>query len=426
MRLLLGLLFSIFFISATHAQRTCGTVPYTQQMILANPSLLNSYNKLQQQPSGYMGRPTNNAAIDTTANQIITIPVVIHLLYNTTDQNISDSQILSQLVVLNQDYRRQNADTNLTPPAFKPFAADARINFCLARVDTQGYITTGIIRKHTNQQLFLPNDAMKYSAQGGDDTWDCTKYLNIWVCNLISSSLGYGTMPGGPPDRDGIVVCFNVFGTVGDDLLYPYNLGRTATHEIGHWLGLRHTWGDANCGDDSIADTPQQESYNFGCPSFPHLSSCSPNANGDMFMDYMDFTNDACMNMFTVDQVRKMRSFFALNNIRNSILNAYQCDSATGKADPPGYNVSEDTIVTQPVVKTYPNPFHTQLTIESKDISPLAEKTLNIYNVLGIKVFETQLYQPFTTLSLSSLPTGIFILSIGEGSNVFTTKIIHE
>ena len=142
--------------------------------------------------------PANNLAGDTSALQIINIPVVVHVLYNTPDQNISDAQILSQFDVLNKDYRRQNADTANTPNAFKSFGADARITFCLAQVDPNGRRTSGIIRKAKSQGGFIPNDAMKFSAQGGDDAWDCTKYLNIWVCNLIGSSLGYTTPPGGP------------------------------------------------------------------------------------------------------------------------------------------------------------------------------------------------------------------------------------
>jgi len=137
-----GLLWVLFFCNVTFAvdaQRLCGTVEYTQQMIKTNPSLQNSYNKVQQQVSSIMSRPASSVANDTTSNQIITIPVVVHLLYNTSDQDISDTQILSQIAVLNQDYRRQNADTSLTPDVFKAVAGDAKINFCLAQVDQQQY-----------------------------------------------------------------------------------------------------------------------------------------------------------------------------------------------------------------------------------------------------------------------------------------------
>lgn len=422
MKQLLGILFFCGIISTSWAQRSCGTEEYVRQMIQANPSLQNAYNKLRT--TTLLSRP-DNAAHDTAANQVINIPIVIHVLYNTDDQNISDAQILSQFVVLNQDYRRQNADTASTPGAFKPFAADAKFQFCLAQVDPKGNRTSGIIRKYTTQQLFITDDAMKYSAQGGDDAWDCTKYLNIWVCNLISRSLGYTTPPGGPADRDGVVIGYNVFGNVGN-LRAPFDKGRTATHEIGHWLGLIHTWGDADCGNDSVADTPQQEAYNFGCPSFPHISSCSPDGNGDMFMDFMDFSDDACMNLFTAGQVKRMRSFFALNNVRNSFLVSYECDSTSAQGGPLPTGPTPDTIVTAQVVKVYPNPAHGQLIVECNEITKLAPQTLHVYNIVGMQVFEAQLIQSKTTLNLTSLLNGIYIIKLGENKNGFVAKIVLE
>jgi hypothetical protein len=417
MKALLWVLFLSGIVIASKAQRTCGAAEYAmylQQLQKTNPSLQ------------IASRPASNLAGDTSALQIINIPVVIHLLYNTPAQNISDAQILSQFDVLNKDYRRQNADTVNTPNPFKSLGADARISFCLAQVDPNGRRTTGIIRKATNQGLFIPNDAMKFSAQGGDDAWDCTKYLNIWVCNLVSSSLGYTTPPGGEADRDGVVIGYNVFGNVGT-LRAPFDKGRTATHEIGHWLGLRHTWGDADCGNDSIADTPQQESYNFGCPAFPHLSTCSPNANGDMFMDFMDFSDDGCMNIFTVDQVKKMRSLFAANNSRNSFLISYQCDSMLAQAGPLPTSPSEGDVVTATVIKIYPNPVHSQLIIQSDSISTVKQKTLHIYNTLGVQVLEVQLSQATTTLNISSFVNGIYIVRIiGDNKDIFTTKIIRD
>ncbi len=406
MRLLATILFLCSVVLSAKAQRRCGTVGYAQQGAFA------------------LNRPVGNASTDTVLNQRINIPVIIHVLYNTAEQNISDAQILSQLAVLNEDYNRLNADTVMTPNVFKPLAGNAKISFCLARLDVKGRATTGIIRTYTTQQSFTANDAMKYSAQGGDDAWDCTKYLNIWVCNLDSISLGYGTFPGGPADRDGVVVGYNVFGTVGV-LRTPFNKGRTATHEIGHWLGLKHTWGDAICGDDSIADTPQQEYYNTGCPSFPHLSACSPNANGDMFMDFMDFTDDGCMNMFTVDQVMEMKSLFVAGGPRSSFLNAYQCDSLMPQGGAlPQTPSGIDTVVVQPTISVYPNPAHEKVTIETSGFSVIG-KTAYLYTATGIKILDVPVTQPKITVNLSGVPAGIYILRIGEVTNVFTAKIIH-
>src|SRR5205085_7351896 len=140
---------------------------------------------------------------------------------------------------------------------------------------------------------------VKYTANGGHDAWNRDQYLNIWVCDL-SGKIGYAQFPGGPAATDGVVIDYQAFGTLGTASI-PFHLGRTATHEIGHWLNLRHIWGDANCGDDLVADTPTQQTDNGGCPSFPHVT-CSNGPNGDMFMNYMDYVNDNCMNMFTAGQ----------------------------------------------------------------------------------------------------------------------------
>ena len=350
------------------------------------------------------------------------MPVIVHVLYNNNDQNISDAQVLSQIKSLNEDYRRQNADAVNTPTPFKSVAADTRIQFCLAKVDPQGLYTTGIIRKYTKTSVFLADDQMKFSSNGGDDAWDATRYLNIWVCSLFGRTLGYGVLPGSPLERDGVVINYTNFGTVGN-VIAPYNKGRTATHEIGHWLGLRHPWGDTMCGDDSIADTPTQETSNSGCPSFPHLSSCSPNSYGDMFMDYMDFTDDACMNMFTQDQKAEMRSLFALGNLRNSFLNSTACDSSNAEAGPLPIT---DTLVPNLKITTYPNPFSNTINITSNIETALVGKTLKLYDVSG-RLFISQVIQSQnTTLNVSNLPSGIYILKIEGKKGEFVYKLIKQ
>lgn len=342
---------------------------------------------------------------DTLPNEVITIPVVIHVLYNNSTQNISDAQVISQIVSLNKDFRRQNADTINTPAVFKSVAADTRIQFCLAKVDPKGKYTTGIIHKYTTEAKFLADDAMKFSSQGGDDAWDASKYLNIWVCNLFGRTLGYGVLPGSPAEKDGIVIQYDVFGTIGN-LTAPFNKGRTATHEIGHWLGLNHLWGDKSCGDDGIADTPPQEGSNSGCPSFPHMSSCSINPYGDMFMDYMDFTNDACMNMFTKGQAAEMRGLFALEGPRNSFLNSTACDSANAEGGP----LPKDSGKLK--ITLYPNPFNSVINIASTNDNEVVGHLLKLYDVSG-KLYLTQIIQSQNTiLNVSNLTPGLYILKI--------------
>ena len=394
-------------VQTASAQRNCGTEDYIRKF----------YHPETLRPGSVDGHQR-----DTVPNEIISIPVVVHLLFNTNEQNITDEQIRSQIDVLNRDYRMMNTDAINTPSAFKPFAADTRIMFCLAQVAQDGRSTKGIIRKYTSKEFFLGDDGMKYSAAGGDDAWDSKKYLNIWVCALFGRSLGYATPPGGPADKDGVVINYDVFGNTGF-VRAPYDKGRTATHEIGHWLGLKHTWGDADCGSDDVYDTPRQQGSNFGCPSFPHTTSCSETVNGDMFMNFMDFTDDACMNMFTTGQKMKMRGLFALGNSRNSFLNSFACDSTLAAGGP----LPDDTIpVTKPAadVQFFPNPVQVELNIIPVNDYELIGKVCMIYSIQGKMILQQTLASNKEKLNLSGLVPGIYIIKIGIGADKKIGKII--
>lgn len=255
----------------------------------------------------------------------------------------------------------------------------------------------------------MADDAVKFSSSGGDDAWDPSKYLNIWVCNLFGRNLGYSSLPGSAPDKDGVVIQYDVFGTTGI-VRYPFNKGRTATHEIGHWLGLLHLWGDGACGDDHIDDTPPQQTYNNGCPSFPHLSRCSINSNGDMFMNFMDFTDDACMHMFTSGQKNKMRSLFALKGARNSFLNSTACDSSFVESGP----LPSDTAVTLNVISVFPNPASSFVILESKS-SDLVGKTVKILSISGREIQTLVLRSQKNTIPVSNFQPGIYFIKI-EGT----------
>ena len=237
------------------------------------------------------------------------IPVVVHVVWNTPAQNISDAQIASQIDVLNRDFRRTNPDVGGTPAPFLPLATDARIEFFLATTDPNGAPSTGIERRQTTVTSFSGNDAVKSQGSGGMNAWPADRYLNIWVCQLGGGLLGYAQFPGGPAATDGVVILQSAFGTAGT-VAPPFNLGRTATHEIGHWLNLNHIWGDdgTGCtGTDNVADTPNQAGPNTGAPGFPHVS-CSNGPNGDMFMNYMDYVDDRVMFMFSAGQVTRMQA----------------------------------------------------------------------------------------------------------------------
>ncbi len=391
------------------AQRTCATEEYSRtHFTFSNEEVLSTETALP--------------ARDTVPNEIITIPVIVHILYNTAAENISLEQVMSQMDVLNQDFRLLNTDRSLIPAAFKGAAADSRIMFCLAKVDPNGRSTTGINRIATSKAFFMADDAMKFKAQGGANAWDSKRYLNIWVCRIFGRTMGYATPPGGDATKDGVVITYNVFGTKGN-VTANFNKGRTTTHEVAHWLGLKHIWGDDYCGDDGIDDTPQQKSYNFDCPSFPRLSNCVPSSKGDMFMNFMDLTSDACMNMFTLGQKNKMRGAFALNGDRNSILRSYQCDASLASGGP----IPEDSVAIAPpadVISVYPNPVVDVLNIQCKQLQTLKGKTAMVLSATGRPVFQKLLQSNNEKINIGNLPPGLYMLSLGDAQGRSTFKFV--
>jgi hypothetical protein len=247
---------------------------------------------------------------------IITIPVVVHVVYKTNAQNISDSQIQTQMDVLTDDFRRMNSDADNTWSQ----ASDTEIEFCLATVDPSGNATSGIQRRKTNKPSFSANDAMKKQNTGGLSAWPSSDYLNVWVCNLSGGLLGYAQFPGGQSSTDGVVVDYQYFGTTGTATA-PYDLGRTATHEVGHWLNLRHSWGDGGCSvDDFVSDTPLSDASNGGC-AVGHVSC----GTVDMVQNYMDYSYDDCMNLFTAGQSNRMNALFGPGGARESLLSSGGC-----------------------------------------------------------------------------------------------------
>lgn len=331
------------------AQRDCATQVYLQEQQTAHPSLSNRVNDVE----AFIQRQKSNARLNgTSAATILKIPVVVHVVYATAAQNISDAQVKSQIDALNRDFRRQNFDTVNTPQRFKNVAADVQIEFALATADPKGRPTNGIVRRQTSFAYWKSDDKIKHTLQGGDDAWDSRYYLNIWVGNL-QSSLGYSTLPGGSAEVDGVVIAASAFGTV--NVGGNYNLGRTAVHEIGHWLGLKHIWGDYYCGDDLVDDTPKQGNFTPGCPT-GFRSSCSNGTTGDMYMNYMDYTGDACLNLFTEGQKARMRSLFNEGGPRNSLLYSKGLNQPWVAAAP-----AEAMPVT--ASKLYPNPATDELVL---------------------------------------------------------------
>ncbi|MEI6312029.1 MAG: M43 family zinc metalloprotease [Bacteroidota bacterium] len=316
-------LFTSSYISNAQINR-CGTVEFTKEQIRLNPLLENQLQTAKIQAQAWEDANTNEGS-----RAIIRIPVVFHVMHSGvsvgTYPNIGDAQLISQIDILNKDYRKTNSDTNLVPSVWKSIAADCEIEFCLASTDPSGNPTTGIDRINAGTGYVWDNDSRKAST-----TWNRNNYLNIWVVEFgpsFSGTLGYTMAPGGPANSDGVVIDANYIGT-GGTTTAPYNKGRTATHEIGHWLGIDHIWGDdgtACSGSDGVSDTPNQAGENYGCPSFPHTDACTGTSPGVMFMNYMDYTDDACMYMFTAGQKAKMIS--VLNTTRSSIKTSTACGS---------------------------------------------------------------------------------------------------
>ncbi len=309
----------------TLAQRNCGTTEYQMMLEQQDPSIINQREEIEQFTRDFI---VNNQEGE---RNVIRIPVVVHVVYNTTQENISNAQIQSQITVLNEDFRKLNADVANTPSAFFGLAGDAQIEFCLASVDPNGNATNGILRVPTSTTSFSTSgNAMKSSSTGGSSAWNSSRYLNMWVCDISGSILGYAQFPGGSASTDGVVIDYLYFGTSGTATA-PFNKGRTATHEVGHWLNLFHIWGDdgTGCtGSDQVSDTPNAGGPNSGCPAFPRVT-CSNGPNGDMFMNYMDYTDDACMFMFSNAQITRMRALFATGGARASLLTSNGCGAPT-------------------------------------------------------------------------------------------------
>jgi hypothetical protein len=284
--------------------RNCGTMPVHELLMRTDPE----YRRLRIVSENHHFEFRLQRGMQQRTG-ITRIAVVVHVVSKTAVQNISDAQVQSQIDVLNRDFRKTNGDISKIPAPFKARASDTRIEFALASKDPAGNPTNGIVRVITTAASFSDDNKVKSAATGGSNAWPRDKYLNIWVCQLGNGLLGYAQFPGGPAATDGVVILHTAFGTLGTAAA-PFNLGRSATHEIGHWLNLRHIWGDdgGGCnGDDFIVDTPNQADHNFGKPTFPHLS-CNNGPSGDMFMNYMDYTDDDSMFMFSLGQVERMQA----------------------------------------------------------------------------------------------------------------------
>ena len=283
------------------SRKVCASQEVLDRQMRENPELALNMNKIEEF--------TQNAITSgRLVNGQIEIPVVVNVLYRTAAENISLAQIQSQIDILNQDFNAANADYNQVPALFSNVKANVGITFVLDQV----------IRKATTKTSWGTRDAMK-KANGGIAPTSPTTKLNFWVCTIGGGILGYAQFPGGSSSTDGVVCDSRYVGNTGTATA-PFDKGRTATHEVGHWMNLRHIWGDATCGSDLVADTPTHNTANYGLPAYPSYSTCSGNPV-EMTMNYMDYTDDAGMYMFSLGQKSRIDAIFAVGGIRASFRN---------------------------------------------------------------------------------------------------------
>lgn len=409
----------------------CGQVNYIDAMEIQYPGFKQAQESQYQE---YLSRSLSNKLNKIgPGDTIYRIPVVFHVVYNNSIENLNDSFILSQVKTLNECYRKKNADTINTRDIFKSIAGDAGIEFYLASIDPQGNSTKGVTRTSTLKTTFYDanySDEMKFNSTGGQDAWDPSKYLNIWVCDIASGGtselLGYAFPPTNaqfwsvqsfvPVERQGVVLSYKIVG-VGNRLLNNANstIEKTAVHEVGHYLGLRHTWGDGDitygCNvDDGILDTPNTRTKHSGCSK--GLNTCGAGTAGDLpdqAENYMDYSSGACTNMFTQQQVNLMR--YNLSKLRTSI------------ADREVIPKPKEIVINA----LYPNPSNGQFTLEVKGANRDEIYKIQILNVLGQVVFsfKTKLTNS-NKIDLMGLVDGMYYFQLENAANkiFFKERII--
>ncbi|MGV9004173.1 M43 family zinc metalloprotease [Flavobacterium sp.] len=401
------LLLSAFFVTA---QKTCHTTEKMLELIQNNPE----FELHNQETMDFIRNPKNaSPTLNRSVNAVYTLPVVVHVLYKNGSQNISDAQILSQIGILNADYRKMNLDFNsVVPTAFRPLGADFELAFCMASRKPDGTATNGIERKSVASSFVFED---QYYTAAGLPVWDPTKYLNIWVGRFTDNSLlGFAYLPSivgtSYANRDGLCIGDQFFGNTGTAQA-PYNKGRTATHEIGHYFGLDHPWGDGSCsGDDGVADTPATNDAYYDCVSFPNNTyMCNPTTNGAMFMNFMDYVPDACMAFFTAGQKAIAQS--TMNGPRASLKTSSGCQALS---------VTEQEAILS--IAIYPNPVSQYFMITS----PLTNVDLvEIFSTNGQLVKTQKLDEVNNKIYVDNFESGVYYIRIyNENKLLKSDKLI--
>jgi hypothetical protein len=401
------------FSYAQHQVERCRSGSMAKQAIQNNPEIAQKRQAVQAAIQEWIQKNPASPRME------INLPIVVHVLYFDESENISDEQIHSQIEVLNQDFNALNTNYDETPAPFQALRANVGIKFCLASKDPDGNSTTGITRKKVDIREIGETNAF-YSEEEGTAAWDVNKYINIWLAAQGEGSLGFASLPGtaDPPESDGIVIPSQYFGTIGTVQDFaPNHLGRTATHEMGHYLGLEHIWGNGQSGcdiDDNIEDTPLQFTESSECNTFPKFDQCTENGNGIMYMNYMDYSDDACMTMFSIGQGNVMKGV-VMGGPRSSLLESgmTNCESTT---------TSTKNIISNQL-SIYPNPTNDFIRLELEDGNALINAKLEIIDITG----RTHIVQPQINnkvINVSSLSNGVYILKIISDNKIYSNKLM--
>ncbi|HVZ57543.1 MAG TPA: M43 family zinc metalloprotease [Chitinophagaceae bacterium] len=397
--------------AAAQKKEKCGTMQLLEMQFRKDPTLKARMARQEAAFEQAVEARLRNKAFAKEQAAPVLVPVVFHIVLSNPSL-VTDAQIQAQLDTINRDYAGLNGDSVHIPSYFKALFGKSQINFCLAQRNPNGEPTTGIIRATTSQSSFTIDDKVKHAETGGDNAWDPTRYLNVWVCNLSGGYLGYGTFPGmGNLVDQGVVIHY---GSVPGGFLTGYNEGKTLTHEIGHYFNLYHVWGDdggACTGTDYVDDTPNQADATSGCPSGVKTDACSPTPPGILYQDYMDYSDDACLVMFTNGQVARMET--ALNSLRVSLLTSDGCQPVVLKS-----NDAAVRAILQPESRLCNPGFTPAITLYNRGSSPLTSVTI-LAQVDNGSIVATpwtgnlaSLGTTTVTLSALTAPTGNHVLTV--------------
>lgn len=405
MRFFFFLLLQTLLLPLLTSAQQCLSETLLRESISRNPTVADYRQQLERITTQ---RVAANAGVGS-AREVITIPVVVHIVWSNSEENISDEQVYSQIAVLNEDFQLLNTDQITILPIFQALKADIEIQFAMATEDPSGQPSNGITRTHTTVTeigLARIDDKRRicYSALGGADAWCTNRYLNIWVGRFPDGIGGEASFPGQDiAAEDGVRIDTHHFGRTGT-ATPPYHLGRTTTHEIGHYFNLYHLWGEDlnDCNDDDgVVDTPKQSAtYSQQCPTGIQITCGTP----DMYQNYLNYTNDACMALFTLGQ--KLRIWATLNGPRASLLEGVACSVPTTEPGEPG------------LVKIFPNPANEEFTIYCQDATSFTWELLNSQGQILARHFSQN---PAYTFGCQVIPGGSYFVKIIAG-NLFCVK----